>query len=247
VGSTRTPNGNAGSIQALSPDQSPASRVIWQAYLPCAVEGVPSEDGAGVLAVVTFSPCSSGGSDEDLYLYNAHATVANGSGPPAPQLLKTIPLGRAAFSQPAFADGYLFVASESSLMAYSPSGPSKAQIQADLRRALLPVGRAARIRTLLKHHGYTFRFEAPTAGKLVIEWLAPFRSARAAKATKPVIVAIARARFAKAGRVGLTIRLTARGTRTLKHARRIRLTAKGGYTPAGGSNVTATRTFTLSR
>jgi hypothetical protein len=247
VGSTRTPNGNAGSIQALSPDQSPASRVIWQAYLPCAVEGVPSEDGAGVLAVVTFSPCSSGGSDEDLYLYNAHATVANGSGPPAPQLLKTIPLGRAAFSQPAFADGYLFVASESSLMAYSPSGPSKAQIQADLRRALLPVGRAARIRTLLKHHGYTFRFEAPTAGKLVIEWLAPFRSARAAKATKPVIVAIARARFAKAGRVGLTIRLTARGTRTLKHARRIRLTAKGGYTPAGGSNVTATRTFTLRR
>jgi hypothetical protein len=55
VGSTQTPNGNPGSIQALSPDQSPPSRVIWQAYLPCAVEGVPSEDGAGVLAVVTSS------------------------------------------------------------------------------------------------------------------------------------------------------------------------------------------------
>jgi hypothetical protein len=80
------------------------------------------------LAVVTFSqstdPCSPGGTPS-LYLYNAHATVSNGPGPPAPQLLKTITLGSAAFSQPAFADGYLFVAGESNgnLMAYASPGP----------------------------------------------------------------------------------------------------------------------------
>jgi hypothetical protein len=124
MGSTRTPNNHPGSIQALSPDANAQSRVIWQTYLPCPVEGAPSEDGAGVLAVVTFSEsadrCSPGGRPS-LYLYNAHATVSNGSGPRAPRLLKTIPLGSAAFSQPAYADRYLFVAGEShgKLMAYA--------------------------------------------------------------------------------------------------------------------------------
>jgi hypothetical protein len=117
VGSTKTPNNHAGSIQALSPDASAANRVIWRSYLPCAVEGPPSEDGAGVLAVVTFGPCATGGT-RSLYLYNAHATVPNGAGPPAPQLLKTIALGASDFSQPAFADRYLVVATEKNLMAY---------------------------------------------------------------------------------------------------------------------------------
>jgi hypothetical protein len=268
VGSTQTPNGNPGSIQALSPDQSPASRIIWQSYLPCAVEGAPSQDGAGVLAVVTYngdSPCTAG-TTPSLYLYNAHATVPNGAGPPAPQLLKTIPLGRAAFSQPAFADGYLLVTTDGSLMAYgvpapppptgggSPPPPHRgtppvtaAQIKADLRRALLPVGKAARIRSLLKHHGYTFMFSAPTAGKVVIKWYALARRARAAKAAKPVIIAIGSARFAKPRRVRITIKLTSRGMRMLKHARTIRLTAKGIYTPAGRSSLTATRTLRLRR
>lgn len=117
VGSTKTPNNHPGSIQALSPNASATNRISWQSYLPCAVEGPPAEDGAGVLAVVTFGPCASG-SSQSLYLYNAHVTVPNGSGPPAPQLLKTIKLGASDFSQPAFADGYLFVATEHSLMAY---------------------------------------------------------------------------------------------------------------------------------
>jgi hypothetical protein len=269
AGSTQTPNGNPGSIQALSPDQNPASRVIWQSYLPCAVEGPPSEDGAGVLAVVTFNgdlPCS-GTAVPSLYLFDAHATVPNGSGPPAPQLLKTIPLGRAAFSQPAFADGYLFVTTDGSMMAYRvpapptpptgggsppppPSGAptvTRAQIKADLRRALVPRGRAARILALLKHRRYTFMFRAPTAGKVVIEWLALPRGARAAKATKPVIVASGSARFAKPGRVRITIRLTPAGRRMLKHAHSLRLTAKGIYTPKGGSSLTATRTLRLRR
>lgn len=221
-------------------------------------------DGAGVLAVVTYNgdgPCSTG-TTPSLYLYNAHATVPNGAGPPAPQLLKTIALGRAAFSQPAFADGYLFVGTEGSLMAYSvpastpptgggspppPPTVTAAQIKADLRRALLPNGKAARIRALLKHHGYTFVFSAPTAGKVVIDWIAPAHRAKAGKAAKPVIVAIGRARFSKPERVRITIRLTARGVRMLKTVRSIRLTAKGTYTPTGSSSVTASRTFRLRR
>lgn len=127
VGSTRTSSDHPGSIQALSPDADASSRVLWQAYLPCPVEGVPSEDGAGVLAVVTFAEsadqCAPGG-QPSLYLYNVHATVSSGSATPAPQLLKTIPLGSASFSQPAFADGYLFVAAERNghVMAYAVRG-----------------------------------------------------------------------------------------------------------------------------
>jgi hypothetical protein len=120
LGSTKTPNGHPGSIQALSPDAAPASRLLWQSYLPCAVEGPPAMDGAGVLAVDTYgsSTCSTG-SSQQLYLYNAHVTVPNGTGPPAPQLLKTISLGGfSVFAQPSFADGYLFVATEHNLTAY---------------------------------------------------------------------------------------------------------------------------------
>jgi hypothetical protein len=70
------------------------------------------------VATGTFgSPCSTG-STQSLYLYNAHVTVPNGAGPPAPQLLKTITLSHSVFAQPTFADGYLFVASNAKLIAY---------------------------------------------------------------------------------------------------------------------------------
>jgi hypothetical protein len=56
-----------------------------------------------------------------LYLLNARVAIANPDGVPNPALLKVISLASAsgAFSQPTFADGYLFVASNSGgLMAY---------------------------------------------------------------------------------------------------------------------------------
>jgi hypothetical protein len=107
-----------GSIQSLSPDANPASRVIWAKGLPCPVLGTPTENGNGVLAVVTEDGCSSGGSPS-LYLFNARIAVPNPKGVSNPKLLKVIKLGSGAFSQPTFADSYLFVASESGgLMAY---------------------------------------------------------------------------------------------------------------------------------
>jgi hypothetical protein len=272
AGSDQTPNNHPGSIQALSPDAGAPNRVIWQSYLPCAVEGPPSEDGAGVLAVVTLGSCSPG-STNSLYLYNAHATVPNGSGPPAPQLLKTIQLGRGAFSQPAFADGYLFVASESNLMAYTspleppppPSGPpsvtppvkrpshsrtvSRAEIKAELVKQLAPARKAAKIAALLKRRGYTYSFRTLTAGTLKIGWYWTPRGHRGkAKAKpKPVLVAIGKATFSKAGRVKLRVKLTRTGMRMLKAARSVRLTAKGIYRPSGKPAVTATKRFVLRR
>jgi hypothetical protein len=107
-----------GSVRALSPDATVSNRVIWEQGLPCAVQGTPTENGAGVLAVVTWNECSSGNSPS-LYLFNARSSLANPNGNPNPVLLKTIRLSSSAFSQPTFADNYLFVASNSGgLMAY---------------------------------------------------------------------------------------------------------------------------------
>jgi hypothetical protein len=120
---TATPIGGSqyiGSIQSLSPDASATSRVIWAMGLPCPVLGTPAENGKGVLAVVTWRDCSPGGSPS-LYILNARVAIANPNGVPNPKLLKVINLASlsGAFSQPTFADGYLFVASNSGgLMAY---------------------------------------------------------------------------------------------------------------------------------
>ncbi len=107
-----------GSVESLSPDASASTRLNWAMGLPCPVQGTPTENGNGVLAVVTYGPCAAR-STSSLYVLNARAPIANPLGVPNPQVLKVITLGSPAFSQPTFADGYLLVASNAGgLMAY---------------------------------------------------------------------------------------------------------------------------------
>jgi outer membrane protein assembly factor BamB len=95
-----------GSVRQVNPS---TGAFIWQRGLPCAVMGTPSLDSAGVLAVGTYncanlSPTSSG--PPGAYLINA----ATGT------ILKTLPVGSTktkVFGQPVFAQGTLFVATES--------------------------------------------------------------------------------------------------------------------------------------
>jgi hypothetical protein len=108
-----------GSIRALSPDASPSKRVVWELGLPCPVQGTPTMNGAGVVAVVTWNSGCLSGSSPALYLLNARSPTPNPLGNPHPQVLKVISLSSSAFSQPTFADGYVFVAGTSGgLMAY---------------------------------------------------------------------------------------------------------------------------------
>jgi hypothetical protein len=107
-----------GSIRALSPDAGVSNQVIWDLGLPCAVQGTPTENANGVLAVTTWNTCITG-QNPALYLFNARASTPNPLGNPNPQLLRIISLSSASFSQPTFADSYLFVASNyGGLMAY---------------------------------------------------------------------------------------------------------------------------------
>jgi len=87
-----------GSVRQVNPA---TGAYIWQTGLPCAVMGTPSLDSAGVLAAGTYN-CPAG-STPGAYLINA-ATGA---------ILKTLAVGGSrVFSQPVFAQGTLFVATE---------------------------------------------------------------------------------------------------------------------------------------
>ena len=87
-----------GSIDQVNPA---TGAYVWQTGLPCSVVGTPTLDSAGVLAVGTYrcaSPNTPG-----AYLVDA-VTGA---------VLTTLPVGSAkVFSQPVFAQGALFVATE---------------------------------------------------------------------------------------------------------------------------------------
>ena len=86
-------------------------------------------------------------------------------------------------------------------------------------------------------------------GKPVSEAAQPRVGRKLAKKTKakPVLVASGRRTFSAAETATIRVRLTAAGKSLLKRAKQIKLTAKGIFTPAGGSPVTAMRTFTLKR
>jgi len=99
-GEPTTINGTSygGSVRQANPA---TGGYIWQTGLPCAVMGTPSLDSAGVLAAGTYN-CTSPNTP-GAYLINA-ATGAT---------LTTLPTGPSrVFGQPVFAQGTLFVATE---------------------------------------------------------------------------------------------------------------------------------------
>jgi len=93
IGTTK----QGGSINEVNPA---TGKYIWRTGLPCIVVGTPTLDSAGVLAVGTYYRCHSA---SDAYLINAATGV----------ILTTLPVGSTkVFSQPVFAQGALFVATE---------------------------------------------------------------------------------------------------------------------------------------
>jgi hypothetical protein len=124
--------------------------------------------------------------------------------------------------------------------------PSRAAIRGALAAALAPNGAAARLASLLKHRGYTFRFRAPSAGRLVIGWYLVPRGAHLARA-RPVLVATARAVVPGPGTRRYALRLTVAGRRLLARRARVPLTGAGTFTPNGGGPVSVVKRFTLRR
>jgi len=131
----------------------------------------------------------------------------------------------------------------------TPRGPSKAKVKSKLAGVLSPRGAQARIAKLLRNSGYTFRFDAPSTGKLVIDWYdvsAPARHS-SKRAPKQVLVASASESIKHAGEIKVKVTLNARGRSLLKHATRQRLTVRARFTPMGESTTTASKVITLER
>jgi hypothetical protein len=113
---------------------------------------------------------------------------------------------------------------------------------------LSPRGVRARIGQLLRHSGYSVRFNAPWSGKLVIDWYYIHRvHSRHGTRTTQVRVAAVTAHIKKAGPVEVKIKLTPRGRLLLRHARRQRLTAKASFTPAGQPTTRMSKVIHLIR
>jgi beta-galactosidase len=131
----------------------------------------------------------------------------------------------------------------------TPRGPSRAKVKSALAGVLSPRGAQARIPKLLHHSGYTITFDAPSTGKLVIDWYDVSTPARHSKKHKPrkVLVASASESIKKAGKTRVRIKLNARGRSLLRHAKRRRLTVEARFTPMGESTTTASKVITLKR
>ena len=111
-----------------------------------------------------------------------------------------------------------------------------ANVKARLIQHLVPSG--TRRAGLLKNGRYTYSFNMPSAGRLVINWY---------RANTHALVASGHAAFSKAGLVKVTMKLTATGRRMLKATRSLKLTAKATYTSADRPAVVVTKRFTVRR
>ena len=103
IGGTRY----SGSIRQVNPA---TGGFLWQTGLPCGAIGTPALNSAGVLAVGTY-PCTAPNTP-GAYLINASTGA----------ILTALPVGSSrVFSQPVFAQGSLFVATETNgLYAFAP-------------------------------------------------------------------------------------------------------------------------------
>ncbi len=73
-----------------------------------------------------------------------------------------------------------------------PSGPTAAQIRAALLRELAPYGRAAKLGTVVRTHGYAYDCTALIRGVMTISWYQVPKGAHLSKAPKPVLIATGR-------------------------------------------------------
>ena len=113
AGTATTINGTsyAGSIDELN---AATGEIVWATGLSAPVLGTPSLDGAGVLAVATYGTSPEPEAD---YLLN----------PTTGAILATVDNGDSAqFAQPVFADGYLFIATDTAGL-YAYQAPAAAR------------------------------------------------------------------------------------------------------------------------
>jgi hypothetical protein len=114
-----------------------------------------------------------------------------------------------------------------------------AAIRSALERILKPTGKDATAKEILKLHGYTLSFAAPTGGHLSLDWTTTIRHRKSTLARGSLILQSAStARF--------TISLTSQGRADLKRYPDLDVSASAGFLTSGMGRVNASAGFTLA-
>jgi hypothetical protein len=125
--------------------------------------------------------------------------------------------------------------------------PSAAVILAAVSGQLTRAERGLRLRSVLKHGGFSFAFTAPTAGTLELQWYKPARPAHgSSKKGKSLLVGRTSMVFTAAVKRTVHLKLTAKGRQALRGQKRVKLTVKAVFTAAHGKAVSWTGTLVLS-
>jgi hypothetical protein len=130
----------------------------------------------------------------------------------------------------------------------TPAGPPRAMVKSALAAALSPSAGPVRTARLRHGSGYTFRFDAPSTGKLVIDWYYVSKRARTPGTRKPkrVLVASVSQSVKKAGVTKAKVKLNARGRSLLRQAKRRRLIVEARFTPMGQSTRVSSHVITFT-
>lgn len=128
------------------------------------------------------------------------------------------------------------------------SSITSAQLKVSLTRQLGAV-KVPSVAFLLKHGGYSFSFDALTAGRLSVQWLYLPPGAKLARhsKTKPVLVASGQASFAAPGTGQVKLKLTAQGKRLLRRGKHVRIMAKGTFKGNSGATLSVVEGLRLGR
>jgi hypothetical protein len=108
-----------------------------------------------------------------------------------------------------------------------------------------PAGKSATLSRLQKTGTWSFAFNAPVAGQLVVSWYETPKGAHLSANAEPVLVAAGNEAFNAGGTKSVTVRVTRRGKPLFRHARHLKLTANAIFTPTGMSAVVSLHTFAL--
>jgi hypothetical protein len=122
-----------------------------------------------------------------------------------------------------------------------------ARLLRGLQEAIFPMGKSAKLRTLLGDGGASFLFDSPDAGTLAVAWYEVPKGARLATKPEPIMVARGSASFQTPGVRRVVVKLTRTGKRFLRRAHAGKLTGKGVFTPTSGAPITALSTLALHR
>jgi len=124
--------------------------------------------------------------------------------------------------------------------------PTPEGIRALVRAQLVPRGRPARIREVLRHRAFLLAFNPPVPGNVSIRWLLS-RATRPHKHALPVVVARGQTYFAEPQPGAVALKLTRAGIRVLRHRKHARLVAEAIVTGISGQVVSASERFSIRR